>query len=171
MIRKEGIGRSQEGPGGYEMNGIVDVGDLRRGVSLMRKALPNHWMFVRFGCSRKLFVMNILLSMVGSCEAFWKEFMRNGNVLKFNLPDAKTFSHVLGDPRFKAFSLGTSLYGYEYWQLEVAGRINAFLYDGLETCCLDKIDVCWMKKCGVDGGKMLVGFRCRGDELRELKGK
>ena len=40
MIRKEGRGRSKEGPGGDEMNGIVDVGDLRRGVSLMRKALP-----------------------------------------------------------------------------------------------------------------------------------
>lgn len=153
------------------MNGIVDVGDLRRGVSLMRKALPKHWMFVCFGCSRKLFVMNILLSMVGSCEAFWKEFMRNGDVLKFNLPDAKTFFGAFNDPRFKAFSVWTSLYGYEYWLHEVAERINAFLYDGLGTCCLDKIDVCWMKKYGVDGGKMLVGFRRRGDELMGLKWK
>lgn len=166
MIRKEGRGRSKEGPGGDEMNGIVDVGDLRRGVSLMRKALPKRWAFVCFGCSRKLFVMNILLSMVGSCEAFWKEFMRNSNVLKFNLPDAKSFSEVFGGPRCKAFSVWTSLYGYEYWLHEVAVRINAFLCDGLGTYCLDEIDVCWMKKCGVDGGKMLVGFRCRGDELK-----
>lgn len=151
------------------MNGVtyrwVDVGDLSRGVSLMRKCLRGEGcgVYVNFGCMRKMLVLNMLLGWQSACVDFWEEFMRNPNIQKYGLFRTDNIFEVFVSHN-KAFSMPMSLKGYDYWVCKVGYRINEFLYQELGTCDFGEITVCSIKKCRGDSGKTLVGFRRHGKQ-------